>query len=149
MELLNRCGEERVMAELIYYLQTEDRKKKFAVVKYFPQVVDRKFYRTITSGNFEFAISDESEYLNVMNKISEILSRFVDEETKKLIMYELDDVIRDIFEGFTFHLTVEQALYLSKLIVKFIEEDNNIMRELRANLMFEESFKQEEDPSVL
>ena len=138
-----------MMAELIYYLQTEDGKKKFAVVKHFPQVVDRKFYRTIASGNFEFAISDETDYLDVMNRVSEILDRFVDEETKKLIMYELDDVVRDIFDGFSFFLTVEQALYLSKLIVKFIEEDNDIMRELRANLMFEESFRQEEDPSVL
>lgn len=135
--------------ETIYYLQTKDGRRKFAVIKFYPQVIQHLAFKTIKSGEFQFAISDETRLKEFVEKAEERLKdvvRVTNIRAKVLnIFYDL--IAEILIDGLTFELSVEEALYLASLLVKFVEEDYDIIREMRLNLMaFEENDR--DDPSV-
>lgn len=111
--------------ETIYYLEDDNGRRRFALVKFHPSATQK----SILSGAFQFAICDETRLNEVKDKIS---SKIADEK----LAGEIFDIVAEILiDGITFELSVEEALYMAKLIEKHVEEDHDAMRLLRAWMM--------------
>lgn len=131
--------------ETVYYLSEENGKRKFAVLKMLPQIDSQGLVKTVKSGKFQFVITDETSYEEIMRQISEKLQEIEDEKLRDYLFAFLDNVISGILiDGLTFELDVEKALYLAKLIQKFVEEDYEQLREIRQSWMLKEHYRSDE-----
>jgi len=137
--------------ETVYYLESENGRKKFAVVKLNPCIVRYPGFKAIRSGNFKFVLSDETALNKVMKRLEEDLKFVILSKRRRAAALNLIyDVLAEVLiDGLVFEISVEQALYLSNLLKKFVDEDYDVMRETRLGLLFEESFKQDDDPSFV
>lgn len=136
--------------ETIYYLQANNGKKKFAVVKFSPNIVRYLNFKAIRSGNFQFVLSDEECLDRVVEQLKEKLKIVIrDKNRRTAILNAVYDVLAEVFiDGLTFELTVEEALYLANLIVRHVNEGHDIVRETRNNILFEEKYRREDfDPA--
>ena len=125
------------------------KKKKFAVIKFDPSIVQRRFGKVIKSGGFQLIIADEDLLDKLMKKAKEDLSKIVGSEMLKTL---LEGIIYDLLaealvDGVTFELTVEDALYLANLFIRFVDEDFETLREMRSQILLEEYFKEKSDDS--
>lgn len=136
--------------ETIYYLQSRDGKRKFAVIKFYPQIVRFNTYKTIRSGNFQFAISDESRLKELVDKAEERLKDVVRVANlrRKVLGIVYDLIAEALIDGLTFEINVEEALYLANLLAKYVDEDYEILRETRGWMMQKQSDSMDKDPSI-
>ena len=135
--------------EMIYYLQNENR--RFAVVKFHPHVVEKFGLKSVVSGRFQFAIAYTSEKHETFDKLRSKLSELIEDEKQREELYNFlfDEIMGLMLDGFTFELSVEEALYLANILAKHVDEDYETLREIRANLMFEEEYKSKDpDPNI-
>lgn len=136
--------------ETIYYLEAENGRRRFAVVKFFPRIVRYLNFKAVRSGNFQFAITNETileeKIVEIEEKLKEIIrSRSI----RKRVLNAIYDILAEVLiDGLTFELTVEESLYLAKLIEKYVLEDHDLVREMRFNALFEEKFGNRDDPSI-
>ncbi len=131
--------------ETVYFLSEENGKRKFAVLKMLPQIDSQGLVKTVKSGKFQFVITDETCYEKIMRQIAEKLQEIEDEKLRDHLFAFLDNVISGILiDGLTFELDVEKALYLAKLIQKFVDEDYEQLREIRQSWMLKEHYRSDE-----
>ncbi len=140
--------------ETIYYLEAENGKKKFAVIKFSPIIVRYLNFKAIRSGNFQFVVSDETALDRVTKQLEEKLKLVIRSKSRRMaVINVIYDVLAEILiDGLTFELTVEEALYLANLIVRYVNEDHDIVRETRNQILFEKYVEQSEkrdDPSIV
>ena len=141
--------------ETFFYETKDEGRKKFVVVKFNPGVYEQAGMKMVTSGCFQFIITDENKYNEIMDEIEKILSKLPrrgrSRRKRSRIISQIDNLLAEaLIDGITFEISVERGLYLSKLIEKLTDEDFDIQREIRNNIMFEEKYRSKDrDMSVL
>jgi len=137
------------MKELIYYASQEGR--KFVVVKIHPQIVKSTIFKSIESGKFVFAISDELQLKEFMKQAEEKLVDVIQnaDDRNKVLDIIYDILAEILIDGIVFELNVEQTLYLANVLARHVDEDYEMMREMRVNAIFEEMFNnKDKDPNI-
>lgn len=137
MELFDRLNKEGVEFETIYYQEEDNGKRRFAIIKFRARTTQK----SIISGAFQFAIVDERELEELNRRIRAKIGELRNEDPDKIAGAVFDIVAENVIGGITFEISVEEALYIAKLIEKHVEEDHDEMRLLRAFLIHKNSKK--------
>jgi|GEM_PF-4260786 hypothetical protein len=138
--------------EIIYYVQTEDGAKQFGIVKQSPIIINTEEYKKIQAGNFLLSIVDTVDKNKIMEMVRDMVFAILKEgDTSNKVINGMSKIIEKILnDGVVFVISAEQALYIANILARFVDEDYEIMRDVKQQMMDREAMKPENgiDPSI-